>query len=377
MEAFSWNQCYVTGLTTVDKQHRHLVNLLNGLGELLMQTHEPATKALEEIFQQLASYAQYHFQEEEKLMNEHQLDHQLTSSHLVDHQRFIQEVLQLRHSMLASPGEESRRLLHFLCDWLTYHILGSDQIMARAIAAKTSGNFDEQATHVLVTRHHDLATEMLLKALDRLFKKMSERNLMLYELNQTLESRVEERTRELLQANQRLATIAMTDSLTGLPNRRQAMITFRLVWNDALVQRQPLSCMVIDADDFKTINDTYGHDAGDEVLRQLSYRLASAVRTDDHVFRLGGDEFMVLCSNTPLTGALVLAEKILADIRDLQVKANSGIWQGSVSIGVAVPGQSTHSFEELFKLADESVYLAKRKGRNCVATVCERPTAQR
>ncbi|HMW18875.1 MAG TPA: bacteriohemerythrin [Accumulibacter sp.] len=373
MEAFSWNECYVTGLTAIDEQHRHLVGILNGFGELLMQTHEPTSDELETISQQLTHYAQYHFQEEEKLMVEHQLDHQMITAHVADHQRFIQQVLRLPKGLLASPVEEARRLLNFLCDWLTYHILGSDQIMARAIAAQKSGTLDAKADPARVTKPYDPAVQMLLKALDSLFKQMSERNMMLNELNQTLDARVEERTRELLEANQRLAMIAMTDSLTGLPNRRQAMNTFRLAWKEALTQNKPLSCMMIDADGFKIINDTYGHNAGDTVLRQLAHRLTSAVRTDDHLFRLGGDEFMLLCNNTPLTGALVLAEKILVKVRNLHVKANGGIWHGSVSIGVAVASQSTHKLEELLKLADESVYLAKRQGRNCVATVCSQP----
>ncbi len=368
MSAFKWEECFVTGLTTVDEQHRHLVSVVNHFGELLIQPQEPTATELETIFRQLANYTLYHFQEEEKLMAQSRLDQQLIAAHCLEHERFIQEVGYMYQNMTGSQDKEARRLLRFLCDWLTYHILGSDQIMAGVILDRNDrSNEQSPAAH---QKPRDPATDMLLQALDSLFKQMSERNVALFELNRSLEFRVAERTRELIEANRSLETLAMTDSLTGLPNRRQAMITFRLACQEAHAWVKPLSCMMIDADGFKTINDRHGHDAGDEVLRQLSHRLASAVRTDDHVYRLGGDEFLVLCLETPLNGALVLAEKIRSEVGNLCVQVADDVWQGSVSIGVAALDDPTQDLESLLKKADDGVYLAKRQGRNCVATVC-------
>jgi hemerythrin len=125
--------------------------------------------------------------------------------------------------------------------------------------------------------------------------------------------------------------------------------------------------MMIDADGFKQINDHYGHDAGDEVLRQLSRGMLYSVRTDDMVCRLGGDEFLVICPKTSLEGVLKLAEKLRQAVGEMRVIAGSGVWKGSVSIGVAQRKVTMNSIEALIKAADEGVYLAKRNGRNCVA----------
>jgi diguanylate cyclase (GGDEF)-like protein len=124
---------------------------------------------------------------------------------------------------------------------------------------------------------------------------------------------------------------------------------------------------MVDADGFKQINDNYGHDAGDEVLRQLARNLRYAVRTDDIVCRLGGDEFFVICQGTPQEGAMRLAEKMRQAIAALRVPAGSGAWHGSVSIGVAARMAGMEKYEALIKAADEGVYAAKKNGRNCVA----------
>lgn len=126
--------------------------------------------------------------------------------------------------------------------------------------------------------------------------------------------------------------------------------------------------MMVDADNFKQINDTQGHDAGDEVLRQLSRKLKESIRTDDVVCRLGGDEFIILCQNTPLDGAMLLAEKIRQEVSNLQVSVGNGKWIGSISIGVASRQDDMKVLEDLIKVADNGVYIAKKNGRNFVGS---------
>jgi hemerythrin len=209
--------------------------------------------------------------------------------------------------------------------------------------------------------------EPLLHALNGLFRQVSDRNRELQLLNQTLEARVAERTEELGIANKQLEEIALTDVLTGLPNRRHAMRQLELAWNESVRENTPLACMMIDADGFKQVNDNYGHDAGDEVLRQLSRNLKYAVRTDDIMCRLGGDEFFAICPHTQAEGAAQLAEKLRQTIAALRVTAGKGEWRGSISIGVAVRKPGMKHFEELIKAADEGVYCSKKNGRNCVS----------
>jgi hemerythrin len=126
--------------------------------------------------------------------------------------------------------------------------------------------------------------------------------------------------------------------------------------------------MMIDADGFKPINDTFGHDAGDVVLRELAQALRDGVRTDDVVCRLGGDEFFILCPRTALADGLNVAEKLRGDIASLRVPAGTGTWHGSISVGVA-ENDDLECPEILLKVADDGVYAAKRGGRNRVATV--------
>jgi hemerythrin len=198
-----------------------------------------------------------------------------------------------------------------------------------------------------------------------LFQQVSSQNQELIELNKSLEYKVQDRTRALSDANEKLEEMALTDVLTGLPNRRHAMGRLAKEWIASVEDGKPLACMMIDADGFKLVNDTYGHDAGDEVLRQLSRHLRYAVRTDDVVCRLGGDEFLIICSNTNQQGAMKVAEQMRLAISALRIVAGYGIWPGSVSVGVAARTKDMQGLEDLIKAADEGVYLAKKNGRNC------------
>lgn len=211
------------------------------------------------------------------------------------HGSFLQEVTRLGQTVLQR-SDAAEPLLKFLISWLACHILGTDQSMARQLRAIESGQTPE-AAYLDEKTVNEGVIEPLLNALNGLFHEISERNHDLLELNRTLEAKVAERTRSLSEANHRLEEIALIDVLTGLPNRRHAMARLAQAWAESSQKESSLACMMIDANGFKQINDRYGHDAGDEVLRRLSRQLRYALRTDDVVCRLGGDG-----SLTPATG---------------------------------------------------------------------------
>lgn len=365
MESFHWDKHYETGLENVDQQHHALVNLINRFGELLTQPDSVPFDDIKTLFTELAAYAQYHFREEESMMLQVGLDPRHIEQHKRLHADFLQEVTQM-HAGVAERHETAEGLLKFLTYWLAYHILGTDQSMAKQVAAVQAGETPEDA-YLAEKVMKEGATEPLLVALNGLFHQVSERNRELLELNRTLEAKVEERTHSLTEANRLLEELAMTDVLTGLPNRRHAMARLTLAWSESALQGSPLACMMIDADGFKQINDQYGHDAGDEVLRQLSRQLRYSVRTDDIVCRLGGDEFMVICPGTSLEGAMYVAEGMREHVANLQVSVgDGGQWSGSVSVGVAVRTADMQNPEALIKAADDGVYIAKKNGRNRV-----------
>lgn len=373
MESFRWDSCFVTGLVTVDDQHRRLVDVINAFGELLIQPQGPTALQIEEVLNELADYAHYHFTEEEALMERSRLSASHIDQHRAEHESFLRDVVRMRADLSGQDREAAMRLLEFLINWLAYHILGVDQSMARQIAAIEAGAAPED--RVAGPKHRDPATATLLHSLERLFLQVSERNRALFELNQTLEARVAERTRELSEANQRLEDMALTDALTALPNRRHAMRRLQAEWREWLDRGTPLACIVLDADGFKPINDTFGHDAGDEVLRQLALRLRDAVRTDDAVCRMGGDEFLVICGRTALEGAMQIAEKLRHDVGELRVAAGRGEWRGSISAGVGACAPWMKNVEALLKAADDGLYAAKRNGRNCVMSSGQAPHA--
>ncbi|NQE63096.1 PleD family two-component system response regulator [Caulobacter sp. RHG1] len=162
--------------------------------------------------------------------------------------------------------------------------------------------------------------------------------------------------------------LAVTDQLTGLHNRRY--MTGQL---DSLVKRatmggEPVSALLIDIDHFKKINDTFGHDVGDEVLREFALRLASNVRAIDLPCRYGGEEFTVIMPDTQLADALRIAERIRNHVSGAPFKVAQGreLLTVTISIGVSATGGQGDTPETLLKRADEGVYQAKASGRNAV-----------
>jgi diguanylate cyclase (GGDEF)-like protein len=168
------------------------------------------------------------------------------------------------------------------------------------------------------------------------------------------------RTAELLRE------LAGVDELTKLPNRRQFLKSLETEF--ARVQRydRPLSVLMIDADDFKQINDRHGHFVGDEVLQALAVRLRAGVRQIDLLGRLGGEEFAVALIETDMPAALEVAERLCREIAAEPFRVAAANIQVTVSVGVAARRASDDNAAQLLNLADQAMYLAKTGGRNRV-----------
>jgi diguanylate cyclase (GGDEF)-like protein len=163
----------------------------------------------------------------------------------------------------------------------------------------------------------------------------------------------------------KLESAAYTDALTGLYNRRHFMELAEMQFDRAKRSNKPCYVMMMDLDFFKNINDTYGHLAGDEVLKTVSAGIKEIVRSYDLVARYGGEEFVVMISDSDDETAMRLAERIRIHVRD-----NSCCYEGTTlkitfSIGVASCAEA-ESFEELLRHSDEAMYAAKNKGKNRV-----------
>ena len=177
---------------------------------------------------------------------------------------------------------------------------------------------------------------------------------------------------KLEEANARLRQMTVTDELTGLVNRREAICRLNEQWSYSVRYGPPLSCVMLDIDHFKKINDTHGHAAGDLVLREVAVVLKETVRQSDVVARLGGEEFLVLCPHVAADGAAVCAEHIRAAVAEHGFHVNGNRISVTVSLGVAQRDDSVTSAEALLGRADEALYVAKSKGRNRL-TVARQP----
>jgi diguanylate cyclase (GGDEF)-like protein len=192
----------------------------------------------------------------------------------------------------------------------------------------------------------------------------------------TLEASVRRRTEELAvmakslrEKNEELAEASRKDPLTGLSNRRHFNELSSMLLKDSSRNETPVSVLVIDADHFKSVNDTWGHDVGDEALKAIAQALRQCVkRPMDIVARFGGEEFVIILHNTELPGAIHVARNIQETLRGLPVQnGKGGSFTLTLSVGVlvAIPGTNADA-DSLIKVADGLVYDAKKAGRDCI-----------
>ena len=174
---------------------------------------------------------------------------------------------------------------------------------------------------------------------------------------------------QLTNLNHRLEKLAITDDLTGLYNRRQAMHRLEEHWAMCDRYQRPLAVMSLDIDHFKQINDKYGHSAGDVVLKCVADILRECVRSTDSVCRIGGEEFLILLPFQTLQEAEICAHRCRQGIAAKQFDCGEHQVRATISAGIASRRKGVQEFSELLKEADEALYAAKRSGRNAVRSL--------
>jgi diguanylate cyclase (GGDEF)-like protein len=162
-----------------------------------------------------------------------------------------------------------------------------------------------------------------------------------------------------------LKVISVTDDLTGLFNRRHMNVVLEKEFERCLRYNTDLSCLLVDLDYFKKVNDTYGHGFGDTVLRDFSQSLAKSIRATDYAFRYGGEEFLILLPQTDINGAIKIGENIRE--RTESNKIESGAISASVTLSGGLSSFHKHhpaTSKEMLAFSDNALYASKKAGRN-------------
>jgi diguanylate cyclase (GGDEF)-like protein len=174
---------------------------------------------------------------------------------------------------------------------------------------------------------------------------------------------------DLLRAREELRERANKDLLTMLPNRAAVFAALEKELSRCHRDHRTVGVILLDIDHFKKINDTYGHFAGDAVLRETAARLRLNMRPYDHVGRYGGEEFLIVLPNVDLEQAAHQAERLRAKLSASSMMVDGGEMQVSASFGVTVSDGSERSSDIFVRVADQALYKAKASGRNCVVSL--------
>lgn len=217
----------------------------------------------------------------------------------------------------------------------------------------------EQGADDMVARALDLGVN------DYILRPIDPNELVARSLTQIRRKRYNEHLRLNLQHTMELAIV---DGLTGLNNRRYLDNHLKILFDRAAVRGRPISICMTDIDRFKLVNDTYGHDVGDEVLREFAARIRSTVRGADLACRYGGEEFVVVMPDTPTELAASVAERLRAIVEDKPFYVRSIDRELSItaSLGIATSSGAFGAPDEILKQADKALYEAKHAGRNRV-----------
>lgn len=217
----------------------------------------------------------------------------------------------------------------------------------------------EQGADGMIVRALDLGVN------DYIVRPLDPNELLARSLTQVRRKRYNDRLRNSLQQT---IELAVTDPLTGLNNRRYLDNHMKTLFGRAMARGRALSVCIADIDRFKSINDTYGHDAGDAVLRQFANRIRAAVRGADLACRFGGEEFVVVMPDTDAAAATSIAERlrIAVETEPFMLHGQGREIHVTASIGIATIGSSVQTPEQLLKQADQALYEAKHSGRNRV-----------
>jgi diguanylate cyclase len=245
------------------------------------------------------------------------------------------------------------------------YVVGPVNRLSEAARSFAGGKLD---TRVEAKRRDEIGD--LARSFNVMADELAHSHNQLVKLNAELEDRVLQRTTELERANRQLAEMAARDSLTGLYNRRHFSNLLTQLFAEATRYDTDVTCMMLDLDNLKRVNDSLGHQTGDRLLQFTAQIIEQTIRESDVAVRYGGDEFVVVLPQTSLPDASAFAERLLSRFRsELMTQLPEAII-ASLSIGLASRRHNQPiTAVDLVKFADEALYLAKAGGKNRITVV--------
>jgi two-component system cell cycle response regulator len=259
--------------------------------------------------------------------------------------------------ILAEPDAPPMAIL----DWVMPHMTGPE------VCRKVRENRREPYTYILLLTSKNSKGETVegleAGADDYIVKPFDQHEL---QVRLRVGKRIVDLQMDLLRAREELRDRANKDLLTMLPNRSAIATALEQELARSHRDKRTVGVVLLDIDHFKKINDTYGHFAGDAVLRETAARLRGNMRTYDQVGRYGGEEFLVVLPSCDLEQAAHQAERMRLRLNDTKMMVDALEITVSASFGVTISDGSERSLDELVRVADEALYQAKDAGRNCV-----------
>ncbi len=251
-----------------------------------------------------------------------------------------------------------------------HHLSQASQSLANRMM---SADFRAEHPPERVTTTYILELGILARTFNQMAAQIQDMFRKLTHVNAELEQRVADRTQDLQAANNELERFVRLDELTQVASRRRFWEYLQLVWQQQMPLHQPLSLILCDVDYFKDYNDTYGHPAGDQCLKQVAQALKSAVcRPNDLVARYGGEEFAIILPQTDLAGAKLVGEKLRQYVKDLDIPHQASTIAPCITMSVGVACYTVSEelmIQTIIDAADRSLYNAKSRGRDRVVGI--------
>ncbi|MCO4787271.1 MAG: bacteriohemerythrin [Marinomonas atlantica] len=362
MDFFPWDENFDTGIPEIDEQHKVLVQHLNRLANCI--SHD--ISMVNQVIDDLINYALHHFRTEEEIWKSYFGSDESLMSHQVVHSSFVPELLRLKEYGEVTKFEEvTDRLIKFIVHWLFFHIIKDDKKFSIIVNLMKSGLSLDEAKE---SSNSNLSgsTQLMFETVMMMYDRLSSQALMLVNENKA-RLEVEAGLRE---ANQLLEELAITDQLTGLYNRRYFDKTLALEIQRSQRDNNNLILVLFDIDNFKKLNDVYGHSAGDEALKKVGRKVSELCRRpSDFSFRIGGEEFSIIITGKENETGEEYGEAIRKGIESLCIP-NEGAETSdfmTISVGVLVlKPHDSYDVASAMKVVDRRLYSAKNKGRNLV-----------